>query len=98
MMLALGIARDLGADDARRVGLARRPANPPDALPVDALDLERAGARAIMRANAGQDVERQDYAPPRVTVQNISTGRPGRYGGGCGFRRGILDHRQGVPR
>ena len=59
MMLALGILGDLGAHYTVRVSLARRPTNPPDTVSVDALDLERAGARAIMRADAGDDVERQ---------------------------------------
>ena len=64
MMLALGVARDLGADDAGGVGLSPRPTHPADAAPVDALDLERAGARAVVRADTGDDVERQGLAPP----------------------------------
>ncbi len=63
VMLALGIARDLGADHTRRVGLAAGAVDPADAIAVDALDLERAGAGAVMRADAGQDVERQNRAP-----------------------------------
>src|SRR5439155_11334457 len=63
MVLALGIARDLGAHDPLRVGLRRGPSDPPDMARVDALDFERAGARAIVRADAGDDVERQGSAP-----------------------------------
>src|SRR5579875_2746395 len=48
----------LGADDAVRIGLPGGPAQTPDPHPVDALDRERAGARTIMRANAGDDVAR----------------------------------------
>ncbi len=59
MVLALGVAGDLGADDAGGVGLRARAAHPPDPLCVDALDLERAGARAIVRAHAGDNVEGQ---------------------------------------
>src|SRR5215472_7288113 len=63
MMLALGISGDLGADDASCVSLCRSTAHPPDPPAVDALDFERAGARAIVRTNAGDDVERQSQAP-----------------------------------
>jgi hypothetical protein len=51
MMDALGVARDLGSDDARRVALLFSPAHTPDALAVDHLDVERADGRAVMRAN-----------------------------------------------
>ena len=49
MMNAFGIARDLGADDAIRIGLVFRAINPADAAAFDHLDLKRAGRRAIMR-------------------------------------------------
>ena len=70
MMLALGIARDLGADHA--VGVALRPgaADAADAAAIDPLDLERAGARAIVRADAVRDVERQIRAPAGRLRQN----------------------------
>ena len=48
---ALGIARDLRADHAVGVALALEPAHAPDARIGQNLDLERAGARAIMRAH-----------------------------------------------
>ena len=48
---AFGIARDLGADDAIRVRL-RRPADAADALGRKALDIQRANAGAIVRADA----------------------------------------------
>src|SRR6516225_8546267 len=76
-MLALGIARHLGADDTPCVRLRRGPANPPETAPVDPLDLERAGARAVMRAHGGDDVERQGSAPG-LTLQNIGMSQPGR--------------------
>src|SRR5271169_4064725 len=84
-MLALGIARHLGADDTPCVGLRRGPANPPEtAAPGfrrgrrDALDLERAGARAVVRAHTGDDIERQEPAPPWRSTQNTGTGQRGR--------------------
>ena len=58
MVLALGVAGDLGADDALRVGLPLGAAHPADMRGVDALDRQRAGARAIVRADAVGDVER----------------------------------------
>src|SRR5215469_14487474 len=64
MLLALGISGDLRAHNPSRVTLGRGAADPADAPAVDALDFERAGARAIVRANAGDDVERQLRAPP----------------------------------
>ena len=51
MMDALGVARDLGADDARGVALLFSAAHAPDALAVDHLDVERAGRRAVVWAN-----------------------------------------------
>src|ERR1700746_1468774 len=76
MMLALGIAGDLGAHHAPRVGLCRSPAHPPDPPAVDQFDLERARARAVVRADAGDDVERQGSAPPWVMGQNTTKLRP----------------------
>ena len=57
MMDALGVARDLGADDAGRVGLLLRAAHPADAAAVDHLDIERAGRRAVMRTGGVADVD-----------------------------------------
>ena len=42
MVDALGVARDLGADDAGGVALLFGAAHAPDALAVDHLDVERA--------------------------------------------------------
>ena len=63
VVLALDIAGDLGADHTLRVGLRRCPLDPPDMAPADALDRERAGARAVVRADSGDAVERQGSAP-----------------------------------
>ena len=49
MMDPLGISRDLRADDAGGVAVVGGAMNPPDGLPVDQFDVERAGGRAIMR-------------------------------------------------
>ncbi len=73
MVLALGITRDLGAYHALRVGLPLGPAHPADAHTVDALDRQRAGARAIVRADGVDGVERQARAPERDLSQNIWT-------------------------
>ena len=66
MVLALGIAGDLGADHPLSVGLALGSAHPADRRLVDALDRERAGARTIMRADAVGGVERQEVLRRRV--------------------------------
>ena len=55
MMDALGIARDLGADHACRVGLQLGTADPADRGTIDHLDIERAGRRAIVRAGRMPD-------------------------------------------
>ena len=52
MVDAFGVARDLGADHARRVGLARRTVDPSDAAAVDHLNLKGAGRRAVVRTDA----------------------------------------------
>src|SRR5260370_13536480 len=57
VVLPLGIPRDLGAHHALRVGLPLGPAHPADARAVDPFDRERAGARAVMRANAVGGIE-----------------------------------------
>ena len=53
MMHALGIARDLGADDAGRVVVVRGAAHAADGVRVEQLDLERAGRGAVVRAGGG---------------------------------------------
>ena len=55
MMHALGVARDLGADHARRVVVVRRAAHAADGVVVEHLDLERAGRRAVVRTGGGAD-------------------------------------------
>jgi hypothetical protein len=81
VMLALGIARDLGADHAPSVGLRRRSPEPSEAPSVDALDVERARTRAIVRAHTGDDVERQGSAPG-LSLQKYRDELPGSGGGG----------------
>ena len=62
MMLALGIAGDLGADDALRIGLPRGAMDPADMQGIHTFDRQRAGARAIVRADTVSDVERHSSA------------------------------------
>ena len=58
MMHSLGIARHLGAHHAVGVVVVACAAHPADGARVQPLDFERAGARAIMRADRGDDFER----------------------------------------
>jgi hypothetical protein len=51
MMDALGIARDLRADDAGRIGVVGRAAYATNRARIEDFDLERAGGRTIMRAS-----------------------------------------------
>ena len=57
MVLALGIARDLGAHDAGGVAVLGA-ADAADRAPVEPLDLERADARAIVRTDGRHNVAR----------------------------------------
>src|SRR5262249_45494877 len=57
MMNAFRIARDLGADDAGRVGLLLGAADPADALATDHLDIEGTGRRAIVRTGGVADLD-----------------------------------------
>jgi hypothetical protein len=57
MVDALGVARDLGADDARGIGLLLGATHPPDAGVIDHLDIEPAGRWAIMRAGRMPDID-----------------------------------------
>ena len=57
MMDALGIARDLGADDAGRVAVVLGAVDAADAVRSEQLDVERAGRRAIMRAGRMADAD-----------------------------------------
>src|ERR1700730_12046841 len=55
VMHALGVARHLGADHARRVGILFGAADPANGAPVDDLDLERTGRRTVVRTGRGAD-------------------------------------------
>src|SRR5882724_11352239 len=57
VMDTLGIARDLGADDAGSIGLQFRATHPPDALTADHLDVERTSRRTIMRTGGVADID-----------------------------------------
>ena len=56
MVDAVGIARDLGADDARRVAVVLGAMDAADAVVVEELDVERAGGRAVVRAGRMADL------------------------------------------
>src|SRR5579872_2727744 len=56
-MNALGITRDLGADDAGRVGLQLGAAHPADGLAAYHLDIECTGRRAIVRTGGMADFD-----------------------------------------
>ena len=87
MVLPLGIAADLGADHAVGVALRPRTANAADPIAVNALDLERTGARTIVRADAIDGVERQIGAPARGLPHNTSLSRARSISGGSRRRR-----------
>jgi hypothetical protein len=53
MMDTFGVARDLGADHAGRIAVVLIPPDPADRAAVDHLHFERAGRRAIVRADGG---------------------------------------------
>ncbi|MNE64233.1 hypothetical protein D3C80_1596350 [compost metagenome] len=55
MIDALGIARDLGADDARRIGIVRRPAHAADPAVLGQINIQRAGARTVVRTDGMAD-------------------------------------------
>ena len=57
VMNALGVTRDLRADDARRIGLQLGAADPADRAAVDHLDVERAGRRTIVRTGGVADID-----------------------------------------
>ena len=56
MMDALGIARDLGADDAGRVAVVLGAMDAADAVRAEDLDVERAGRRAVVRTGRMADL------------------------------------------
>ena len=53
MVDALGVARDLGADDAGCVVVVRGAAHAADGVRIEHFDFERAGRGAIVRAGGG---------------------------------------------
>src|SRR5208282_4943299 len=55
MMNTLGVTRDLGADHAGRIGIVLRAANAADRMPVEDLDLERAGRGAVVWTRRSDD-------------------------------------------
>ena len=55
MMDALGVARDLGADHAGRIGVVLGAADTADGALAKNLDLERAGRWAVVRTSRGSD-------------------------------------------
>ena len=57
MMDALGVTRDLGADDAGSIGLQLGASHPADGRTIDHLDIERAGRRAIVRTGGMTDID-----------------------------------------
>ena len=59
VMLALGVAGDLGADDAGGVVVVLGAAHAPDGALVDQLDFQRAGRRAIVRTGGAADANRR---------------------------------------
>ena len=57
VMHALGIARDLGADDARRIAVVLRPVHAAYPAVGQQLDVERAGRGAIVRTDGVADLD-----------------------------------------
>ena len=72
MMNALGITRHLRADDARRVGLIFGAAYAANRVAVDHFNVQRAGGRAIMRANG-----RAMFDHEKTSARTMASG--GRY-------------------
>jgi hypothetical protein len=60
VVLALGVAGDLRADDPGGIAVVSGAAHLADAPGRQALDIERAGARAIVRADRMNDIQRHD--------------------------------------
>src|ERR1700722_15228528 len=83
VMHALGVARHLGADHARRVGILLGAADPADGAPVDDLDLERAGRRTVVRAGRSADFWPDElvHSPSRLGVGSRHDSTPRRRGG-----------------
>jgi len=68
MVLALGIAGDLGADDAGRIGVVPRAPHLADAIAIEPLDLQRAGAGAIVGTGGMDDIQGHG--------RSVANGRP----------------------
>ena len=62
MVLALGVAADLGADDAGRIAVVLRPAHPADAAFREQFDVEGAARRAVVRAGGVADAKLGGHA------------------------------------
>ena len=71
MVDPLGIARDLGADHAGGIVVALRAVDPADGVRIEPLDIERAGARTVVRAGRGDD--------PRFHIKGRGVERHGAY-------------------
>ncbi len=102
VMDALGVARDLRADDAGRVALIARAVDAADARAVDHLDVERADGRAVVRTDRGtsHDVEGRvhgdlSFAP---TVQKQSPSRKGRPAALCPLAIAYASYRERASR
>ena len=105
MVHALGIAGNLGADHARRVGVALRAVHPADGARVQPFDVQRAGARAVVRTgrrnDLGRGIERHRSGLPAAAWDSETrTGRAGRQHerrGGCQRKAGRATCRRNGP-
>ena len=104
MVDALGVAGDLRADDAGRVGLALGPMQPANRSAVDQLDFERAGGRTIVGAGRVADVDLGElvHAPivsSKAAQPNafIRHGCENRVQKPCTMRRDRRRHWRGSP-
>ncbi len=84
MIDALGVARDLGADHARGVGIVGRAADAADRVPVEDLDLERTGRRAIVRAGGSGDARANELVHRAFCYTSIPATLDDSHGGGTG--------------
>ncbi len=99
MMQALGIARDLGADDTVRVRVLCRSVDAADAVVADELDVERAGGGAIVRAGRMPDLVLQlDVHRAPELAQASSAGKLDEFGSFREYRElGRLHSRPPIP-
>src|SRR5476651_2611390 len=88
-MLTLGVAGNLGADYAGGIAIVGRAANLADARGRQPLDVERAGARAIVRADRMDDIERHEsilkggaeFSPPGAPTATRPQAAQARFAG-----------------